>query len=89
MDIKTALQEAMKTGQKALTEFQAKQLLEQYAIPVVSEAVAANADEAGWAPICFTRLNEAWSISTWQTAIVSALQPNRLSRPLVGTWKAC
>lgn len=46
MDIKTALQEALKTGRKALTEFQAKQLLKQYAIPVVNEKVAANADEA-------------------------------------------
>jgi len=46
MDIKKALQEALNTGQKALTEFQAKQLLKQYAIPVVSEAVAATADEA-------------------------------------------
>jgi len=46
MDIKTALNDALSTGQKALTEFQAKQLLKQYAIPVVSEAVATTADEA-------------------------------------------
>jgi len=46
MDIKTALHEALQTGRKSLTEFQAKKLLKQYAIPVVNEAVAANADEA-------------------------------------------
>jgi len=46
MDIKSALQEALKTGRKALTEFQAKQLLKQYAIPVVTEKVAATVDEA-------------------------------------------
>jgi len=46
MDIKTALQEALNTGRKALTEFQAKQLLKQYAIPVVNEKVAAAVDEA-------------------------------------------
>ena len=46
MDIKTVLHEALRTGRKALTEYQAKQLLKQYAIPVVSEALAATEDEA-------------------------------------------
>ncbi len=46
MDIENILNQALQSGQPALTEFQAKQVLRRYQIPVVTEHVAATPDEA-------------------------------------------
>lgn len=46
MDIETMLNQTLQSGRHALTEFQAKQVLSRYEIPVVTERVAATPDEA-------------------------------------------
>ncbi len=46
MDIENILNQALQSGQPALTEFQAKQILNRCQIPVVTECVAATPDEA-------------------------------------------
>ena len=46
MGIDNILNQALQSGQPALTEFQAKQVLDRYQIPVIAERVAATPDEA-------------------------------------------
>ncbi len=46
MDIKKLLDQAKKEGRKALTEAEAKQVLNLYGVPVVNESVAGTPDEA-------------------------------------------
>jgi acyl-CoA synthetase (NDP forming) len=46
MNTAKMLNQALQSGESALTEFQAKQVLSQYQIPVVTEKVAATPDEA-------------------------------------------
>ncbi|PKN06281.1 MAG: CoA-binding protein, partial [Deltaproteobacteria bacterium HGW-Deltaproteobacteria-7] len=46
MDIKNMLEQAKKEGRKALTEAEAKEVLNLYGVPVVNESVAATPEEA-------------------------------------------
>ncbi len=46
MDIKKLLEQAKKEGRTALTEAEAKQVLNLYGVPVVNESVAATPEEA-------------------------------------------
>ncbi len=47
MDIKKLLEQAKKEGRTALTEAEAKRVLNLYGVPVVSESVAVTPEEAG------------------------------------------